>query len=75
MNKVSDECLAAIYSIVHLYKDLGLEEYINLKEFIPEPYPVIGTEKLQENIRKFLEYKQPTDYQRNLYVLEVIKRH
>jgi hypothetical protein len=44
---VSDECLAAIYSIVHLYKDLGLEEYIDLKEFIPEPYPVIGIEKLQ----------------------------
>ncbi len=60
---------------MHLYRDLELNELVDLAQFIPEPFPVIGADKLQTNIRTFLEYKKPTDYQRNLYVLEVIKRH
>lgn len=32
-------------------------------------------DKLDENMKKFLKYKQPTEYERNLFVVEMCKRH
>lgn len=69
MNKVSEDCVKAIFAIVELYKDFELDQFIDLKEFLPEPYPIIGIDKLDPNIKRFLKYKKPTQHQRNLFVI------
>ncbi len=46
MASVSNECLKAIFAVVHLYKEFELGTLIDLKEFIPEPYPTIGIDKV-----------------------------
>ncbi len=69
MRTVSEESIQAIFGIVHLYRDFELYNYIDLKEFIPEPYPEIGIDKLDAKVRRYLQYKKPTEYDRNQYVL------
>ena len=72
---MSNECLKSIFAIVYLYKEFELGSIIDLKEFIPEPYPVIGVEKLETKIQEYIKYKAPMQYERNIYVLQMIERY
>jgi hypothetical protein len=65
---ISNECLLSISSIIHVYEPLGLNEFVSLSEFVPEPYPIIDNSKIRPLLQRYLLHDS-SPYKRNLYAL------